>query len=180
MDSVHELSIASQRGNGLGGVAVDEARDVLLEGGETRSDAGIQDVKAAFEVLPQAFDRMQRGAGGGPPHEDDVLRHLDALGHMRWRLIQQDDGETLRIGLAKLVETETEALGIQGRQLPPEGLARGGLDRGLEPVRLVEGRDNLDGLHAITRQPTLEGQGQAQPRFILAADPPGLRRCLAA
>ena len=58
IDSVHEVSIASQRCNGLGGVAVDETRDVLLEGSETRSDAGVQDVDAAFQVLPQAFDRI--------------------------------------------------------------------------------------------------------------------------
>ena len=65
MNGVHEISIASQRGNGLGGVAVDEPCDVLLEGGETRADAGIQDVNAAFEVLPQAFNRIQLGAVGG-------------------------------------------------------------------------------------------------------------------
>src|SRR5215831_7795412 len=59
MDSVHEISIASQRGNGLGGVTVDGAGDVLPEGSETRPDAGIQDVNTAFEVLPQAFDRIE-------------------------------------------------------------------------------------------------------------------------
>jgi hypothetical protein len=56
MDSVHEISIASQRCHSLGGVTVDEACDVLPEDGKTRSDTGIHDINAAFEVLPQAFD----------------------------------------------------------------------------------------------------------------------------
>jgi hypothetical protein len=30
--------------------------DVLPEDGKTRSDTGIHDINAAFEVLPQAFD----------------------------------------------------------------------------------------------------------------------------
>jgi hypothetical protein len=53
---------------------------------------------------------------------------------MRWGLVQQDNVETLPIGLTKLVEKDVEALGVQARQLPPEGLPGGGFDRRIEPV----------------------------------------------
>src|SRR5215468_2141727 len=111
MDSVHKIRIASQRCHGLGGVAVDEVYDVLPEGGETRSDASLQDINATFEVLPQTFDRMQLGAVGGQPHQDDVLRHLDALGHMRRRPIQEHDVEAVGVVLPQLSEKDGAAGG---------------------------------------------------------------------
>jgi hypothetical protein len=179
MNSVHEISITSQRCNGLGGVAVDEACDVLPEGGETRADAGIQDVDAAFEVLPQAFDRIQLGAVGGQPHQDDVLWHLDTLGHMRRRLIQEHDVETVGIVLTKLAEKDGEAGGIKAGQLPPEGLACGRFHCGVQPVILIQGCDDLNRLHTIAREPPREGQMEAEPAFILAEDPDRLLRGLA-
>jgi len=158
---------------------VDKTRDVLLEGGGTRSDAGIQDVDAAFQVLPQAFDRISLGAVGGQPHQDDVLRHLDAPGDMRRRLIQDHDVEAIGIMLTQLAEKDGAADGIQAGQLPPEGLARGRFHRCVQPVILVQGRDDLDRLHALACQPLLEGQMQAEPTFILAEDPDRLLRGLA-
>ncbi len=66
-----------------------------------------------LQVFPQALHRVQLGAVGRQPHQDDVLWYLDALCHMRWSLIQQDAIETLGLGLAQLPQEDTEAGGIQ-------------------------------------------------------------------
>jgi hypothetical protein len=79
----------------------------------------------------------------------------------------------------KLAEKDGEAGGIQAGQLPPEGLARGRFHRGVQPGILVQGRDDLDRLHAIACAPPLEGQRQAEPTCILAEDPDRLLRGLA-
>ena len=147
---------------------------MLLQGGEVPSDPRIYDINTAFQLLPEPFDRVQLRAVRGQPHEDDVVWYRHALGHVRRGLGQQDDVATLRIALAKLVQKDAEALGVQVRQLPPEGLPSGGFDRRIQPVRLLERLDNLDRLHAIAREPTVEGQAQAEATFILAEDPHGL------
>jgi hypothetical protein len=122
------------------------------------------------QIFPEVLDRVQRGTVGRQPHEDNMLRHLDALRHLRWSLVQEHDTETLSIVLATLPQQDGEAVGIQARQLPPEGVARRGLHGGREPGRLVRERDDLDGLPAVAREPTVERQGQAQATFILAED----------
>ena len=99
---------------------------------------------------------------------------------MRRRLIQEHDIEAVGIVLAKLAEKDGEAGGIEGGQLPPEGLASGRFYRGIQPVILIEGRDDLDRLHPIARESPREGQMPAEPAFILAEDPDGLLRGLAA
>ena len=179
MNSVHEIRITSQRCNGLGGVAVDEACDVLPEGGATRADAGIQDVEAAFEVLPQAFDRIQRGAGGRQPHQDDVLWHLDTRGHRRRRLIQEHEVEAVGRVLTKLAEQDGAAGGIEAGQLPPQGLAGGRFHGGGQPGILIQGCDDLPRLHPLAREPPRAGPMEAEPAFILAEAPDRRPRGLA-
>jgi hypothetical protein len=98
---------------------------------------------------------------------------------MRGRLLQEDHIEAISIVLAKLAQKDREAVGIQARQLPPEGIACGRLHGGIEPVILVQRRDDLDGLHAEARESPPERQMQAETAFILAEDPHGLSRRLA-
>jgi hypothetical protein len=93
---------------------------------------------------------------------------------MGWGLVQQDNGQTLRIVLTKLLQKEGEAVGIAAGPLPPEGVAGGGCDCRLQPGRLVQRFDALEGLHAVACAPTVEGHVQAQTTCILAADPHGL------
>ena len=145
-----------------------------LQGGEAPSDPRLHDSNAVFQVLPEPLDGVQLRAIRGQPHEDDVLRYRHALGHVCRGLVQQDAVETLRIALAKLVKKDAAALGVQAWQLPPERLPGGGFDRRIEPVRLLQRRNNLARLHAVACQPTVEGPVQAQTRFILAEDPHGL------
>lgn len=78
-----------------------------------------------FRSSPQALHRVQLGAVGRQPDQDDILRDLDALCHMRGRLVQKDDIETLGIVLPKLLQKDGEAIRIEARQLPPKGRARG-------------------------------------------------------
>jgi hypothetical protein len=93
---------------------------------------------------------------------------------MGWGLVEEDDIETLGIVLPKLPQKDGEAIGIQARQLPPEGVPRRGFHRGIAPVILVEGLNDLEGLHAVARQPTREGHVQAQTTCILAKHPHGV------
>jgi hypothetical protein len=152
----------------------------LLQRGETRPDLLIQGVEAGLQVLPHAFHRVQLGAVGGQPHQDDVLRDWDALRHMRRGLIEQDNVQALRIVLPILPQQDGEAVRIEAGQLPPEGLPRGGLHGRIEPVILIQGRDELDRLHAVPREATADGHMQAQATFILAEDPHGSIRLLPA
>ena len=93
---------------------------------------------------------------------------------MRRRLVQENNIETLSIVLAELLQKDAEAVRIEARQLPPEGVPRRGLHGGIEPIRLIQGLDDLERLHAVARQPPVQGQVQAQARFILTEDPYGL------
>jgi len=93
---------------------------------------------------------------------------------MRRGLVQQDNVETLPLGLAKLVQKEAKALGVQVRHLPPEGFPGGGFDRRIEPVRLIERLDDLDRLHTVAGEATVQGQVQASTTFILTEHPHGL------
>jgi hypothetical protein len=79
----------------------------------------------------------------------------------------------LLIVLAKLPQEDGEAVGIEAGQLQPEGLPRAGLHCGREPVILVQGRNDLNRLHARAREPTADGQVQTQAAFILTEDPYG-------
>ena len=97
---------------------------------------------------------------------------------MGWRLIQQDDGETLRILAPKLVQKNRETIGVQARQFPPERLPCRGFGRGIQPVIFIQRLDDLPGLHAIPCEATADGEVQAQTRFILAKEPYRLGGCL--
>jgi len=171
MSSFHQICIPGQGGNGLRGVTPDNVGDMWLEPSKARPNLRIHDIDAAFEILPEPLDGVQLRAVREQPRKDDVLRPWDASGHVCWSLVEEDDVETLGIVLPKLLEQATEAVGIQARQLPPEGLARRGFNRRIEPVRGIERLDDLEGLHAIPCEPTVEGQVQAQARFILAKEP---------
>ena len=134
----------------------------------------MKDINPTLEVLPEALHRVQLGAGGRQPHQDDVLRHLHTLRHMRRGLVQEHHIETLSRVLTERVQKDAEAVRIEARQLPPEGLACGGLHGGREPIRLLQGLDDLDRLYAVARQPPVERQVQAQTTCILAEAPHGL------
>jgi hypothetical protein len=95
-------------------------------------------------------------------------------------LVEEHDVETVGLALAKLSQKDAEAGGIEARQLPPEGVPRSRLHRGIEPVILIPGLDHLDGLHALACQSTANGQVEPQPAFILAEEPYGLLRLLPA
>jgi hypothetical protein len=141
-----------------------------LQGGEAPSDARIHNIDAVFQILPEPLDGVQLRAGRGPPHEDNVVGDRHALGHVCRGLVQQDTIQTLRLGLTKLVKQNTEALGIEAWELPPERLPSGGFDRRIEPGGLIQRLDDLDRLHAVAGEPPVEGPVQAQARFILAED----------
>ena len=153
---------------------------MLLQGAEARSDLAIEDIDAPLEVLPEALDRVQLGAIGWQPHQDNVVRYLDALRHMRWGLIQQNDIETLGIVLTQPPEEDTETVGIQAWQFPPEGVPCGGLHGGIQPVIFIERLHNLERFDPIAGEPTAERQVEPEPAFVLAEDPHGLRRGLPA
>ena len=129
------------------------------------------DVTAGLQVFPEPLDRVQLRAVGRQPHQDDVLRQCDALGDMRWRLVEEHDVETLRIMVAKLAQQDGEAGGLAARPLPPEGRACGGFDRRLPPVILLEGLDAWHGLHPVAREAAVEGQLETQTTVVWAADP---------
>jgi hypothetical protein len=135
---------------------------------------GLQDLETLLQGLPQGLDRMQRRALGRQPYQDDVLWALDTLRHLRWGLVEEDAMETLGRGLTPRTETATAAVGSKVGHLPPAGLARRGFHGGREPVRFIQGRDDLPWLHARARQPPVAGQVQAQAPCIVAADPHGL------
>lgn len=99
---------------------------------------------------------------------------------MRWSLIEEDKVQALGIVLPKVPQKDGEALGIEAGELPPEGVARGGFHRRIEPVRFIEGLDDLEGLHALCRDPAADGEMQPQAAFILAKHPHRLLRTLAA
>ena len=153
---------------------------MLLQGGEARSDQRIPDIQAALAIFPEALHRGQLGTIGRPPHNNDVLRPRDALCPVRWSLVQEHTVETCRIMLAQLAEKDGAAGGIEAGQRPPEGVPRGGLHGGIEPVRLLQGLHNLDRLHAVAREPPVDGPVHAQRALVLAEDPPRLGGCLAA
>jgi hypothetical protein len=144
---------------------------MLLQSPQARADLAMKDIDAVLQVFPKALHRVQLGAVGWQPDQDDILRDLDALCHMRGGLVQKDEVETLSIVLTKLPQKDGKAISIEARQLPPEGLARGRLDSGIEPVILVQRRDNLHWFHPVARQPSVKRQVEAQARFILAEDP---------
>jgi hypothetical protein len=98
---------------------------------------------------------------------------------MCWRLIEAHDIEAVGLVLAKLPQKDGEAGGIQAGQLPPEGLPSGRFHRGVQPVILIQGLDDLEGLHAIACEPPVDREVQAEPAFILTEDPDGLCRGLA-
>jgi hypothetical protein len=118
---------------------------MLLQGTQARPHSGIHNINARFEVLPQPLDGVQLGAVGGSPDEDDVRGQLHTLSDMGWGLVQQDNVQTLRLVLAKLLQKEVEAVGIEAGPLPPEGVASGGVDRRRPPVRRVQRFDDLEG-----------------------------------
>src|SRR5262245_14093112 len=97
---------------------------------------------------------------------------------MGWGLVQQDNVQTLRIVLAKLLQKEVEAVGIEAGPLPPEGVAGGGFDRRIQPVRLVQRFDDLEGLHAKTCHAATGWEMEAQPAFVVAENPHRLIRRL--
>ena len=144
---------------------------MLLQGAQARPHTGIHDINACFEVLPQPLDGVQLGAVGGQPYQHDVFRHLDALCPMRGGLVQQDNVQTLCIVLAKLLQKEGEAIGIEAGPLPPEGVAGPGFDGCLQPVRLVQRFDDLEGLHAKAGHAATRREMEAQPAFVMAAPP---------
>ena len=125
----------------------------------------------ALRSFPQPFDRGQLRAVGGQPDQDDGLWELHALGDMRGGLVQQDAVQTPGIVLATLVQKETDAVSIEARALPAEGVAGRGCARRLPPVRLVHWGDDLDRLHTVAREPTVAGPGQAQTPCSLAEAP---------
>jgi hypothetical protein len=96
---------------------------------------------------------------------------------MRRSLIQADTVQALRILLAKRLQQDGEAVGLEAGPRPPRGLPRGGLHGGLEPVILVEGLDDLDRLHAVACEATLDGQVQTKATVSLTEDPHGLVGC---
>lgn len=153
---------------------LDEVRHMLLQGGEARSDQRLPNINAALEILPQALHWVQLGAVGRQPQEDNILWDRNALRPMRRRLVQEEDIEAVGIVVAKLPEKDAEAVRIEARQLPPERVACGGLHGGIEPIIFIQRLNDLDGLHAIAGELTVERQVQTQPTFILAEDPYGL------
>jgi hypothetical protein len=157
INSLNQIRIPCQRGDGLRRIALDDARDMRLQSSETHSELGIQDIDAPLQVPPQACNRIQLGTRGWQPDEDDMVRNCHTLRHMRRGLVEEQDSETLGILLAQLLEKDREAGGIQAGALPPECLARRGLDGGIEPGILLERLDDLERLHAVARQPSVEG-----------------------
>src|SRR4029453_3437153 len=99
---------------------------------------------------------------------------------MGWGLIQQDNVQTLRLVLAKRMQKEVEAVGIEAGPLPPEGVAGGGFDRRVQPGRLVQRFDALEGLHAKACPAATGREMEAQPAFVVAENSPRLGRPLTA
>ena len=99
---------------------------------------------------------------------------------MGWGLVQQDHVQTLRRGLAKLLQKEAEAVGIEAGPLPPEGVAGSGFDCRIQPVRLVQRFDALEGLHAKACHAATRREMEAPPAFVVAEDPHWLVRRLPA
>ena len=99
---------------------------------------------------------------------------------MGWGLVQQDHVQTLRRGLAKLLQKEAEAVGIEAGPLPPEGVAGGGFDCRIPPVRLVQRFDALEGLHAQAGHAATGREREAQPAFVVAENSHRLVRPLTA
>ena len=87
---------------------------------------------------------------------------------MGWGLVQQDNVQTLRIVLAKLLQKEGDAVGIEAGPRPPKGVAGGGFDRRLQPVRLVQRCDELEGLHTPAGPAATGREMEAQPAFGVA------------
>ena len=77
--------------------------------------------------------------------------------------------------LAKLAQKDRETVRIQAGQLPPAGLARGRLNRRLQPGIVIEGLHHLERLHSIARDATAYGEMEPQAACVLAADPYRLR-----
>jgi hypothetical protein len=99
---------------------------------------------------------------------------------MRRSLIEEDNVQALCIVPAEVLQKDREALGIEAGELPPEGVARGGFNCCIQPVRFIEGLDDLEGLHAIPRHSAADWEMQPQAAFILAKHPHRLLWALAA
>jgi hypothetical protein len=78
------------------------------------------------------------------------------------------------------MQKEAEAVGIEAGPLPPEGVAGRGFDCRIQPVRLVQRFDDLEGLHANTGHAATSREMEAQSAFVMAADPHRLVRRLTA
>ena len=58
-------------------------RHRLLQGAQARSALAIEDINPTLQVFPEALHRVQLGAVGRQPHQDNILRQRDALRYMR-------------------------------------------------------------------------------------------------
>jgi hypothetical protein len=107
-----------------------------------------------------------------------VRRPLHTLGAMGWGLVSQDTVPTLSLGWAKLMQPAGEAVGLEAGPLPPEGVAGGGFDRRLQPGRLVQRCNDLEGLHAQACHAATGREMEAQAAFVVAENPHRLVRPL--
>jgi len=178
MGDLYQIWIARERPEGLCRVAAHNLGDVFPQGLQTGPDLGISTVDAILEVLPQPFDWIQFRAVDRQGNEDHILRDLHALRGMCWGLIEEHDIQTLCIVAPKLPQEGREALRIDGREFPPEGLASGGFDGRIEPIVFIQGLDQLEGLHPAPGEAATGRQMQAQAAFILAEQAHRLRRLL--
>ena len=99
---------------------------------------------------------------------------------MRRGLVKEDNIETRGLVLAKLLEKDTAAGGIEAGQLPPAGVPRGGLHGGIQPVVLIEWLTDLERLAPIPGETTAHRQVKPEPAFVWAEAPHGWRRGLPA
>ena len=178
MNSLNQIGRPCQRGGRLGRVALHEARHMLLQGPEARSDLAIAHINPTLEVLPEALHRVSLGTVSWQPHQDDVLWYLHTLRPMRRGLVQPDDIETRGSMLAKLPQKDRAAVGIEAWQLPPAGVSRGRLHGAIPPGVCIARLNDLDWLDSIPCETTTDWQVETEPAFVLAEDPHGLRRDL--
>jgi hypothetical protein len=157
-----------------------EACPRLLQGPEARSALALEDSEATLEGLPEALQRVYLGAVRRHPPQDDVVRYLDALRPRRPGLRPPADLATLGLRRTTLLEKEADAVGIQARPFPPEGVPRGGLHGSLQPVGRLEGLHALEGLASIACETPMERPGEPEPACVVAAAPHGWRRGLPA
>jgi hypothetical protein len=144
---------------------------MFLQGPEARSALAMEAIDATVPILPEALHWLQRRAVGGQLHPHHMCWDFHALRHLRWRVVEEADLATLRLGLAPLPPQTRAAVRSQAGPRPPAGRPRGGLPRGIAPVRLLQGCDPRDRLHPRARQPPLHGPVQAQAPCILTKAP---------